>query len=189
MLELIGTLSGILAAISYLPYTRDILGRKAKPERASWLIWSFLAGIAFFSQLSKGATNSLWFAGLDSLGAFIIFCLSIKYGVGGLTRQDIRALAAAGIGLVLWYVSHDAIYALLITIVIDAIGTSLTVMKTYGDPSTETYPMWLIVCAASILATISIGKFDPVLIAYPLYIFGANFAVVIAKFTAEQKKI
>jgi glucan phosphoethanolaminetransferase (alkaline phosphatase superfamily) len=188
MFQIIGILAGILAAISYIPYTKDILRKKVKPERASWLIWTVLAGIAFFSQLSKGATHSLWFTGLDSIGAFLTFVLAIKFGTGGLTRRDVIGLIAAGIGLVLWHFTHNAIYALSITIGIDAIGASLTVVKTLEQPSTETYPMWVIICVASILAIASIGKFDLTLIAYPFYIFLANFAVVVAIYVGHKLK-
>lgn len=188
MFEVIGTAAGALAVISYIPYVVDMLRGRAKPERASWVIWTVLILIAFFSQLSKGATDSLWFTGLDSVGVIVILVLSIKYGVGGLARRDVLSLIFAAVGLVLWYFTSDAVYALLITIVIDASATWLTVAKTLEDPSTETYLMWVIICVASTLAMIAVGKFDLVLLAYPFYIFLANFAVVVAKFVAERRK-
>ncbi|MEI6477506.1 MAG: hypothetical protein WCO52_00770 [bacterium] len=188
MLEVIGLIAGVLAAGSYYPYILDILHKKAKPERASWLIWSILVGIAFFAQLSEGATSSLWFSALDGLGALLVFLLSLKYGAGGLVRRDLNALIAAGIGLVIWYFTKEAVFALLITMGIDAIAASLTVMKTYEDPSTETYPMWLIVSLAGILAIISVGELDPILLAYPFYIFLANFSVAVSKYLGEHKK-
>lgn len=187
MFEFIGLSAGVLASISYIPYVLDVIKQKAKPERATWLIYTALAAIALLSQVSKGATDSLWLTVFDSIGAIIIFLLSIKYGMGGFTKRDIRALIAAGIGLILWYVTRDAIYALLITMVIDAIGTALTVIKTYEQPSTETYTVWLLVSIASILAMISVGSFDITLLAYPFYIFLANFSVVMAKFLAENR--
>lgn len=188
MFEIIGAIAGVLAAISYIPYTIDVLRNKAKPERASWLIWTVLILIAFFSQVSKGATDSLWFTGFDSVGALIIFILSIKYGVGGFTRRDIISLFAAGAGLVIWFFTQDAIYALFITMAIDAIAAGLTVVKTLEDPSTETYPMWIIICVASSLAMVAVGRFDVILLAYPFYIFLANFSVVVAKFVGEHRK-
>lgn len=188
MLKLLGILAGLLAIISYIPYTKDILNRKAKPERASWLIWSALASIAFFSQLSKGATQSLWFTGLDSIGAFVTFGLAIKFGLGGLKRRDIVALIIAGLGLVIWYFTHNAVYALFITMGIDAVGASLTVWKTFEHPDTETYAMWVIICFASALAIVSVGKFNLTLMAYPFYIFLANFAVVMAIFFGHRLK-
>ncbi|KKT58129.1 MAG: hypothetical protein UW52_C0064G0012 [Candidatus Gottesmanbacteria bacterium GW2011_GWA1_44_24b] len=66
MLQTFGLLSAVIFPISYFPYVRDTLRGKTKPERASWFIWATLGAIAFFSQLAKGATDSLWLSGLGT---------------------------------------------------------------------------------------------------------------------------
>lgn len=187
MLQLLGIISGVIAVGSYLPYIKDTLGLTTKPERASWLIWSVLATIAFSSQLAEGATTSLWFTALDTLGALAIFILSIKYGVGGLTRRDISALIIAGIGLILWYLTRHASIALFITILIDASGAYLTVIKAYQDPGSETMSMWALVSVAAILAMFSVGSFNLILLTYPFYIFLANFSVAVAILLGRAK--
>lgn len=188
LLEAFGISSGVLAAVAYLPYIRDIFKGDAKPERASWFIWVVLASIAFFSQLAEGAKSSLWFTGLDSLGALIIFVLALKYGSGGFTKRDKIGLLAAAVGLLLWYLTRHATVALLMTVIVDASGTFLTVMKTYEDPSTETYAMWMMVTVAGALAMVSVGRLSMTLLVYPFYIFLANFTVVVAKFVGTHKK-
>src|SRR6266498_3135268 len=102
MLQFLGITSGILTGIACIPYIKDILLGKTKPERTTWLIWSLLGSIAFFSQMSEDANWSLWLTGIDTLGVIFIFLLSLNYGVGGWTKRDMIALIAAGIGLVLW---------------------------------------------------------------------------------------
>jgi hypothetical protein len=189
MLEVIGVASGVLAAGSYVPYSLDILRSKVRPERASWLIWSVLAGIAFFSQLAKGATNSAWFTGLDGIGAALVFVLALKFGVGGFTKRDITALIVSAVGLLIWFLTSDSLYALLVIMIIDAVGTSLTIAKTLKDPTTETYSMWVIVCIASCLALAAVGEFNMVLLVYPAYILLANLSVIAAKFFGERKKV
>ncbi len=186
--EIIGIISGILAAASYIPYIFDIVRKKVRPERASWLIWSVLIGIAFSAQFFKGATDSLWFTLFDSVGAVTIFLLSIKYGVGGLTKRDIRGLIAAAFGLLLWYLTKEPIWALVLTIIVDAIAVTLNVMKTLEDPKSETYLMWSIVSFAAILSMISVGELNYGLLVYPVYIFFANFSIVIAKFVGTYRK-
>lgn len=189
--EIIGVAAGILAVVAALPYIFDIFKGRAKPERASWLIWSALAVIAFFSQAAKGATSSLWLTGLDSLASITIFALSVKWGVGGFTRRDIFSLGLAAVGLLLWCFTNDSLYALLIVMGVDALGTGLTVIKTYQDPSTETYTMWVVLSLASLLGIVSVGRFDIQIMAYPIYLFAANAAVVIAKLlaTSNQRRV
>lgn len=188
MVQFFGLGSGFLTGISYIPYIRDILLRKTKPERASWLIWSLLGGIAFFTQTAEGAGWSLWLTGIDTLGVFFIFLLSLKYGVGGWTRRDLFALFAAGAGLLLWFFTQQAFLALFIIIAVDAIGTSLTVIKTYKNPESETFSAWCIMAIAALLGVFSVGEFNPVLLSYPVYIVLANAAVILAIIVGRNKR-
>lgn len=189
MLETFGIAAGVLAGIAVIPYIRDILGGTTKPERASWLIWSVLSSIAFFSQLAEGASWSLWLTGIDTLGVIITFLLALKYGVGGFTRRDIAALCVAAIGLIVWYFSKHAFLALFIVIAIDLIGTLLTIIKTYQSPKSETMSTWLLIGVAGICSMISVGSFDPILLTYPFYIALANFAVVFAILFGKRKRV
>jgi hypothetical protein len=178
MLELLGIVSGILGFICVFPYIRDILRKKTKPERASWFIWSVLGSIAFFSQLAKGATNSLWMTGIDTLGVLVTFILALKYGSGGLNSRDIKALIVALFGLVIWFFTKEAAYALFIVIIVDSAGAVLTILKAYEDPETETMSTWILSGLAGLVAAFAVGSFNWILLSYPLYIWIANWSVV-----------
>jgi hypothetical protein len=171
-----------------IPYVRDIFRLKTKPERGSWLIWTVLGFIAFFSQLAKGATDSLWLTVGQTAAVFIIFVLSLKYGYGGLGKRDLRGLIGAGIGLVLWYLTREAAYALLFVILVDSIGTLLTILKAYKDPESETFSTWVMSGTAGIFGTLSVGSFNLVLLAYPIYIALANFAIVASLILGRKNK-
>ena len=187
MLQLFGYISGFLAILCYVPYIRDILKGTTQPERASWLIWTVLGFIAFFSQLSEGASDSLWVTGIETFGVGIVFLLALKFGVGGLARRDIVALVGAGVGLLLWYMTNDASTALYIVIAIDAIGVVLTVMKAYKDPSSETFSTWFLAGLAGVFASFAVGKFDYVFLIYPFYLFLMNCAVCVAMLVGRAR--
>lgn len=171
-----------------VPYIRDIFRLKTKPERASWFIWTVLGFIAFFSQWAKGATDSLWLTGGQTLAVLIVVFLSIKYGTGGFSRRDIFALIAAGFGLILWYLTSDAIFALAMVILVDSIGSLLTAIKVYGDPGSETLSTWVMSGTSGIFGALAVGSLNPVLLAYPIYIFVANYLIVGTKLLGERKK-
>ena len=176
-----GILSGVLSTLAFLPYIIDTIARRTHPQRASWLIRSVLGAIAFSSQVFEGATESLWFAGAQVTGTIIVFLLSILVGVGVfLSRADVFVLLLAGVGLVLWYQTDTAIYALAITIAISVLGGVVTVAKAFHNPDSETMTTWAISCAASVFAIISVGKADLILLAYPLYLFTLTGAIVLA---------
>jgi len=187
MNQLFGYLSGIFIILGFIPYIKDILLGKTKPERATWFIYTVLSSIAFFSQLAKGATFSLWLTGIDTLAVVAIFVFSIKYGVGGFSKKDAIALFVAALGLVAWYYSKEAAVALYLVIGIDAIGTYLTLDKTYKNPTSETRIAWLLSAIAGIFAMFAVGSFNIILLSYPFYIFLANGAVVTAIELGKRK--
>lgn len=187
MLEIIGLISGLITIIAVIPYIRDVIRKTTRPERASWFIWLVLGGIAFFSQMAKGATNSLWMTALSTISVLTVFLLSLKYGEGGLVKRDIIALIFSMFGLVLWYFTKDAITALIIVILVDLSGTVLTLIKSYKDPESETFSTWILASAAGLLGTISVGSINWALLIYPLYIFIANLAVVLAIILGKRK--
>lgn len=187
MLEALGFLSGVLGLVYCFPYIRDILKGKTKPERASWLIWTVLGSISFFSQLAKGATNSLWMTGADTLGVAIIYLLAIRYGEGGLAPRDIKALLVAAFGLVVWYFTKEPAFALLIVILVDGAGAILTLLKAYEDPESETMSAWFISGLSGFVAALAVGSFDWILLSYPIYIWLANWLVIVAMILGKRK--
>lgn len=191
LLQVFGYISAFLSIIMVVPYIRDIFLLKTKPERASWFIWTVLGFIAFFSQLAKGAVDSLWLTAGQTLAVLVIAILSIKYGTGGFTKRDIISLFFAGVGLVLWVITHDAAYALILVIVVDSIGSLLTLLKSYEDPESETAMTWILSGTSGIFGALAVGVFNPILLAYPIYIVVANYSIVISlligKFVKTRK--
>lgn len=181
MLLIFGIASGVLSTFAYIPYIIDTVARRTQPQRASWLIWSVLGSIAFFSQIFEGASSSLWFAGVQVGGTIIVFVLSIWIGQGRyLNKTDYLILAAAAFGLVLWYLTENAAYALAITISISLLGGAATVVKAYLEPESETLVTWVVSFVASICAILSVGVVDYTLLAYPLYLFTLYLMFIVA---------
>ncbi len=180
MLEIFGYTSAILSIVMIIPYVRDILRLETKPERGSWFIWTMLGSIAFFSQLAKGASDSLWLTVGQTAAVLVVFLLSLKYGYGGLGKRDVIALIGAGVGLILWYFTREASFALVFVILVDSIGTLLTLLKSYKDPGSETLSTWLMSGTSGIFGMLAVGSFDLILLVYPFYLVLANYVIVAA---------
>jgi len=188
MLQLFALISGISGSIEFIPYIRDILRLKTKPQRTTWFIFSVLGVIAFFSQLAKGASYSLWFSAVITIGVTIVFLLSLKYGVGGFAKKDYISLAVAAIGLIAWYFTKEAAIALYIVILIDAAGVWLTVEKAYRDPHSETMILWIFSLIGGFFSALAVGKWDIILLSYPLSIAIMDSAIVAAIILGKKKK-
>ena len=180
-MSVFGLLSGVLSVYAFIPYIVDTARNRTHPQRASWLIWSVLGSIAFFSQLYEGAGASLWFAAVQVSGTILVFILSIRCGSGTyLKRSDFAILLIALIGLILWHLTENAAYALAITISISLMGGSVTIIKAFKEPESETMSTWVISLIASVCALVSVGKLDFILLAYPAYLFVLYSAIVLA---------
>jgi hypothetical protein len=181
LLVVFGLASAILSLTAYLPYLRDTYTGSTRPHRAAWLIWSVLAGISFFSQLHEGASTTLWFAGAQWAGTLSVLLLSVRRGKGVyLQGSDLVLLCAASAGLGLWYLTDTAVYALAISIGISLLGGTATVTKAYFAPEIETQATWALGLVGALCAVLSVGRFDPVLMAYPLYLITLNVAILTA---------
>jgi len=179
MLETFGYISGILFMFSAVPYVRSILKGNTKPQRITWLIWTVLVFIAFFSQLAKGATWSLLLTAGDAVTIVIVFIFSIKYGIGGFGKMDIISLFGAGLSLVLWYFTNEPAIALFLIIFIDIIGSNLTIIKTWKNPETENWVGWAMCGVGGVFGILSVGSFNFILLAYPLYICLINSLIAL----------
>ena len=186
--QIFGYLSGITIFLFFIPYTKDIFLGKTKPERASWLIWSILNLIVFFSLLSKGANYSLFLPGSQALGDLFIFLLAIKYGVGGFLKRDIIMLIGAGIGLLLWYITKEPLTALIISILVDGAGYFLTIVKSYEKPETETISSWILNFLGGLFACLAVGSTNITYLIYPTYISIATILVLLAIKLGHKKQ-
>jgi hypothetical protein len=180
-LVFLGVASATLSTAALIPYIYDTLQRRTQPQRASWLIWSVLSTVAFFSQLYEGVAASLWFAGVQVILNISVSLLSIWAGKGKyLCRIDYIVIVAALVGILLWFLTESAVYALCISVTISFFGGIPTALKAYRDPDSETLATWVLFMLASSCAALSIGKMDWILLAYPLYLFALSMGVVMA---------
>lgn len=124
---------------------------------------------------------SLFYAGAQCGGTIFVFLLAIRRGMGTYLRGgDGLVLLGAGIGLAIWYATDNAAFALFISCGISLLGGSVTVYKAYRDPDSETMSFWTLSFVASIFAVFSVGRIDPVLMAYPTYLLILKGAIITA---------
>lgn len=97
--------------------------------------------------------------------------------MGGATKLDKLALVGASIGLIIWYLTKEPLYALVITICIDFIAGMLTILKTYKEPETETFIAYIICGTGGLLGVFAVGRLNLSLIIFPLWICLLNYAI------------
>jgi hypothetical protein len=179
MEAVLGILAGIVAIGDTIPYVRDILRGTTRPHRGTWLIWATLATVVVLSQRADGASWSLIMAAATAVLTGLIFVLSIRRGVGGVTTRELVMIAIAGGGVAGWLIADEPVVATACVVAADRIGAAMMVPKTYRDPHSETLITFVLASVSGALAAGAVGAFDVSLLLYPVYFCMANGALAL----------
>jgi len=183
MLAALGILAGILSLASNVPYIIDTVKGKTKPHRVTWGIFFLLNIIFLGNQLAAGATSSIWLVVAFTLSTFIIFSLSLRFGVGGTTKLDIILLFGALSGVVVWQMMDAPVASIIANILVATIASIPTYKKAWSQPGTETTISYSVGALAASLSAISIGKPDIVLLLLPVYsaVYQGSIAAILIR--------
>jgi hypothetical protein len=139
---IIGTIIGAIGSIAYLI---DTVKGKVKPNRVSFLLWSFAPFIAFAAQIKQGV-------GLEALMTFstgflpaTVFIASFvnKKAEWKVTRFDLICGFLSIVGLILWLITKVGNIAIFFSIVADGLASVPTIVKSYKYPDTELAWPWI----------------------------------------------
>ncbi|MEN9390477.1 MAG: hypothetical protein RLZZ283_577 [Candidatus Parcubacteria bacterium] len=169
----------IIGVVAYIPYYRDVFKGNTKPHLYSWIIWGLLQGIAFFAQVATGAGVGAWLTGVGALQAFSIVGLSFFYGEKGITRLDTFSLIGAFIGIAVWIVTDNPLYALIIAVVVDSIGYIPTFRKSYAKPKEETLSFWAAVTFVYFFNMLALESYNLTTVLQPIVLGLVSGALLI----------
>lgn len=187
-------LATIISIAGYLPYISDIIKRKSKPNRVTWLIWSILGTVLCFTsfELSDYDWMTICVPVVYMIGPSIVAALSFWYGEGGTSKFDIFCFACAFIGLGLWLLLDMVVFALWLSVLIDGIGALPTIRKSFTKPESESFMGWSAFCLANALNfAVMLNRFDGSesihSLVYPLYLFLIS-AIILAVMLSPRFK-
>lgn len=142
----LGIISGLVFAVAYLDYNREVLRRKITPNGATWAIWAVIALISASSYITS--VGDFWKSIISILNILLCIGTFVLVLLGGaFTRLDKTDLIALAIGLcaaVVWVVWRSATQANLIVQVAIAIGFATTWRGIWrGATHERPRPWWL----------------------------------------------
>ena len=179
LLPILGLAAALVAIADTIPYVRDTLRGSTLPHRGTWLIWSLLSILVFFSQRADGASWSLVAAGMQVGLNGLIFVLAVCRGVGGVSLADRLMLAIAAGGAIGWMVADAPIVATVCVVAADLLGLAMMLPKTYRDPESETLATFALAAVSGALAMAAVGSADLALVIYPIYLCLGNLGLAV----------
>jgi len=173
---IIGTLIGAAGSVAYLVNT---VKGKVRPNRVTFLMWSFVPFIAFSAQIQQGV-------GIEALMTFstgflplTVFIASFanKASEWKLTRFDVICGILSLVGLVLWMITKVGNIAIFFSIVADALAAVPTVVKAWKYPETEIAWPWIATVSGVLLTLLTLSEFTFANCGFILYILAVNIVI------------
>lgn len=183
----IGEFSIGISIVGGIPYARSIIRGSVRPERMSWFIWSVILGLGLWGYRASGGDDSAWFIVGDLIITASIFFLSLWHGTGGWNRLDATCLVVAFAGIILWQLTSIPVLGVVGVVTADIVALIPTLIKALRKPMTESTTTFAFTALAAACGTVAVGKWDVVLLAYPVYLFLANFTTAIVIFTGQYQ--
>lgn len=171
-----GIASGILSAVCFYPYLRDIFKRKTEPHMYSWLVWSLLQIVGVAAQIKGGAGYGAWSLVIGAFFCFSIFLLSFKYGTKNISKFDILCLVAAIGALGIYLLVNNPVWATIIVATIDFVGFLPTFRKGFEEPFSETPSTFIMSGAANALSIIALQTYSVTTLLYVGSLFFTNLS-------------
>ena len=176
---LLGVLAAVVGLVGFFPYYRDIIKGSTKPHAFSWLIWGLVQAIAFFAQLSKGGGAGAWLTGVGGSACLIIFVIALFRGEKEIVLLDKICLVLALFGIVLWATTSSPLGAVIIAVLVDAIGFVPTYRKAFKKPKGETPMTYALSGAGFAISLFALQAINFTTVLYPASLVLTNFAFVI----------
>jgi hypothetical protein len=142
--EWFGFAAVVLAVINYLPYLIGSLRGSITPHLFTWALWFILTSVAFYAQLISGGGIGAWATGTTALIIFLITIVSLRNGFGYVRPFDYFALGGALSSIVLWVVTNDPFWSVILISFIHSVCFLPTFRKGYGKPNKESVTAFVI---------------------------------------------
>src|SRR5947199_6679344 len=101
----LGVLATLVSLSSLIPYIRDTVSGRTRPQRFTWLIWCVLGMVALVSQRADGASWSLGLVAAQAGGTLVVVVFAVPYGEGGRGRGHWFLLCLAATGISGWAIA------------------------------------------------------------------------------------
>jgi hypothetical protein len=151
----LAVISGALAVIQALPYLRSTIQGRTKPSRVACGIGVVCNICLVSSMLISGNTNGIVLPVVFLVTGLLTLALSIKYGIGGLTRMDIIAASVAAAAIAAWFILGTE-GAVIGTNTAQATALIATFNKLRKNPGTEDLVSWSIGGVAALTSLIAV---------------------------------
>lgn len=167
---IIGSVIAIIGGLSYLIAT---VKGEVRPNKVSFLLWSFAPLIAFTAQIKEGVSFFLalitFVAGIEPLSIFVasFFNKKAKWKLNGF---DLACGAVSILGLILWQITKTVNIAIIFSILADAMASLPTIIKSFNNPETEMAWTYFTTVISAVITLLAVKEYNFANIGFTVYL-------------------
>jgi hypothetical protein len=185
--EILGAIAAILSIAGSLAYALALWRKEVTPHFFTWVIWALICGIAFVAQVVEGAGPGSWVMGFTVISCSSFAVASLWIGEKNITRSDWAAFLTAMLALPIWYLTQNALWAVIIVSIIDALGFYPTFRKSWYTPWNESAVSFSLAAIKFAVSLFAIETFNWVTSLYPISLVLLNGGFVLLLLYRRQK--
>lgn len=168
--EIIGITAIAITIIAYIPYIRSIMSGKTKPHVFSWVIWGMVTFIVSMGQLNDGGGIGAWSISISGIFSIYVAVLAyLKKSDITITKIDWLFFITATMSILLWPITSDPLYSVLLLTIIDVCGFAPTFRKSYTNPFSEPLTFFIIMTIRNIISAIALEKYSLTTMFFPVF--------------------
>ena len=188
MRNLILIIAGIIDLLANIPYIKDSLKGKTKPNTASWSTWTLINGITIAAALNAGgAINTVILGSTYFIATFSILLIALFKGSSRYTLFDVICQLIAIIGIILWQASGNPNLALLLVIVSGEIAALPTLKHSYYYPNEETLSSFVVASIIAVIFVLLASSISFASLAVPIDLAIGNGLIAVIIFIRRKK--
>ena len=174
-----GYLAIVVEIFSYVVYFIGIFRGKTKPHAFTWFVWGVLNVVAFIAVFISGGEVGSWVLAVNAVACFSIAAIGFIQKHVEYDQYDWMALVGAFVGIFLWWLTDNPLYAVILVSVSDATGSIPIFRKAYRTPFEENITAFALGILYYPLAILALESLTLTTWLYPAVVLVLDGALVI----------
>lgn len=166
-------LGALISFYGGLTYLIDTLKGKTKPNRVSWFLWTLAPMIAFAAEIDKGVGLTSLMTFMTGFNPLLIIIASFvnKKSYWKLNKMDYVYGSISLFAILIWQLTGEGNLAIFFAILADGFASIPTVVKSYRQPESESYKIFLFGMINAGITLLTIKSWTFAHWGFPVYIF------------------
>jgi hypothetical protein len=182
VLQYLVIIGAIVQLVGIWSYIKDTIRGETKPNRMTWLMWSFAPLIESAASLASGVSWAVLPVFMSGFGPLLVFLASFvnKNSYWRLERFDYVCGLLSLLALVLWWLTKIPDIAIIFAIASDGFAAMPTLIKAWKYPETENAGPFTAGLFNSLTSFAAISVWTFAAYGFPVYLVIINISIAFA---------